>query len=114
MMRSLRKIYFLLLFICLLAPKPAVAQPINAAGDGTGTVISSPEGNPNQFNIEGGTASGDNLFHSFEQFGLDADQVANFLSSPDVSNILGRVVTCRASLTAKGSRPVAYLKPLIG
>ncbi|MEO1446569.1 MAG: filamentous hemagglutinin N-terminal domain-containing protein [Cyanobacteria bacterium J06635_11] len=98
MMRSLKKIYFLLLFICLLAPKPAAAQPITAAGDGTGTTISAPEGHPNRFNIEGGTASGENLFHSFEQFGLDAGQVANFLSNPDIENILGRVVGGNASL----------------
>ncbi|MEO0770826.1 MAG: filamentous hemagglutinin N-terminal domain-containing protein, partial [Cyanobacteria bacterium J06649_4] len=98
MMRSLSKLYFLVLFICLLAPKPAAAQSITAAEDGTGTAISSPEGNPNQYDIGGGTPSGANLFHSFEQFGLETGQVANFSSSPEIDNILGRVVGGDASL----------------
>ncbi|MBD2577386.1 filamentous hemagglutinin N-terminal domain-containing protein [Oscillatoria sp. FACHB-1406] len=69
----------------------ARAQPVPAKDDATGTTIKI-EGN--QFNIEGGTLSGDgsNLFHSFEQFGLDANQVANFLSHPQIQNILARVV----------------------
>ncbi|MGK7927606.1 MAG: CHAT domain-containing protein [Spirulina sp.] len=47
----------------------------------------------NRINIQGGTLSGDgqNLFHSFEQFGVSAGQVANFLSAPSIRNILGRV-----------------------
>lgn len=97
-MRSLIKITFLLLFVGWLNPAPTIAQPITAAEDGTGTSISSPEGDVNQYDIEGGTLSGENLFHSFEQFGLDAGQVANFLSNPDISNILGRVVGGDASL----------------
>ena len=70
---------------------PAQAAPITTATDGTGTVVNL---NGNQFNVTGGTLSGDggNLFHSFQQFGLDANQVANFLSNPQINNILGRVV----------------------
>ncbi|MBO0348774.1 filamentous hemagglutinin N-terminal domain-containing protein, partial [Phormidium pseudopriestleyi FRX01] len=73
------------------------AQPIAPAADGTNTTVN-PEGN--QFNITGGTLSGDrtNLFHSFEQFGLDSGQVANFLSSPEIQNILGRVTGGDASI----------------
>ncbi|MEM9538539.1 MAG: CHAT domain-containing protein [Cyanobacteria bacterium P01_E01_bin.42] len=44
-----------------------------------------------QFDIEGGILSGENLFHSFEAFGLDRGQVANFLSTPNIHNILSRV-----------------------
>ncbi|MBP0016686.1 MAG: CHAT domain-containing protein [Cyanobacteria bacterium SBLK] len=46
------------------------------------------------FNIAGGDLSedGQNLFHSFEVFGLNTGQIANFLSAPDIRNILGRVV----------------------
>ncbi|NET62190.1 MAG: filamentous hemagglutinin N-terminal domain-containing protein, partial [Symploca sp. SIO2E6] len=66
------------------------AQPIIPATDGTGTIINI---NNNQINISGGTFSsnGTNLFHSFEQFGLDTNQIANFLSNPQIQNILGRV-----------------------
>ncbi|NER37736.1 MAG: CHAT domain-containing protein [Oscillatoria sp. SIO1A7] len=67
----------------------AIAQPITPAADGTGTLV---EQNGNQFDITGGSPSGANLFHSFEQFGLDANQTANFLATPNLRNILGRVV----------------------
>ncbi|NEP09672.1 MAG: filamentous hemagglutinin N-terminal domain-containing protein, partial [Symploca sp. SIO2C1] len=73
------------------------AQPITPAADGTGTVVTT-EGN--QFQIDGGSLSADgvNLFHSFEKFGLDSAQVANFLSSPEIQNILGRVVSGEPSI----------------
>src|SRR4028118_970811 len=69
----------------------AQAQPITPADDGTGTVVTPSD---NLFNISGGSLSNDgaNLFHSFEQFGLDSNQIANFLSNPDIVNILARVV----------------------
>jgi large exoprotein involved in heme utilization and adhesion len=78
--------------IALLSEKtPAVAQSITTAPDGTGTIIT-PDGK--RFDISGGTLSRDgaNLFHSFQQLGLDAGQIANFLSNPQIQNILGRVV----------------------
>ncbi|MEQ8963596.1 MAG: filamentous hemagglutinin N-terminal domain-containing protein, partial [Coleofasciculus sp. C2-GNP5-27] len=73
------------------------AQSITPATDGTGTTITL---DGNQFNINGGTPSGDgvNLFHSFQQFGLDSGQIVNFLSHPDIRNILGRVVGGDASM----------------
>ncbi len=72
---------------------PTHAQPIVPVNDGTGTRVSvSPDGN--RFNITGGSLSRDsaNLFHSFSQFNLSKDQIANFLSQPNIQNILGRVV----------------------
>jgi filamentous hemagglutinin family protein len=59
--------------------------------NGTGTVVTPQD---NRFNISGGKLSRDgaNLFHSFEQFGLEQGQIANFLSNPQIQNILGRVV----------------------
>lgn len=67
------------------------AQPITPAADGTGSVVNS---DGNRIEIDGGTLSGDgaNLFHSFEQFGLDTGQIAEFLSQPQIQNILGRVI----------------------
>ena len=70
----------------------AIAQAqIAPAVDGTNTIVT-PAGN--RFDIGGGTLSGDraNLFHSFEQFGLNPGQIANFLANPQLQNILGRVV----------------------
>ncbi len=79
------------LVVGLAAPKLAVAQPITPelGSNGTGTVVT-PQGN--RFDINGGTQSSTNLFHSFEQFGLSEGQIANFLSNPEIRNILGRVV----------------------
>ena len=75
----------------LVSISPARSQPITPAADGTNTIVTP---NGNQINISGGTSSegGTNLFHSFEQFGLDAGQIANFISNPQIQNILGRVV----------------------
>ncbi len=79
-------------------PAPVYAQTptITPALDGTGTVINR---QGNQFEINGGSLSGEgqNLFHSFDQFNLSEGQVANFLSNPNIRNILGRVVGGDAS-----------------
>ncbi|MCT7972646.1 CHAT domain-containing protein [Laspinema olomoucense] len=73
-----------------------LAQAIAPAGDGTGTLVT-PEGN--RFEITGGQRSPDgiNLFHSFERFNLDAGQIANFQSLPEIQNILGRITGGNAS-----------------
>ncbi len=70
--------------------KPAPAQQIIPNNDGTMTIVTQ-EGK--RFDIDGGTLSGDgkNLFHSFQEFGLDANQIANFLSNPSIRNILSRI-----------------------
>ncbi|MCT7951689.1 CHAT domain-containing protein [Ancylothrix sp. C2] len=69
---------------------PILAQPITPSPDGTGTLVT-PQNN--QFNITGGSLSGDgaNLFHSFTQFNLSPGQIANFISNPNILNILGRI-----------------------
>ena len=75
---------------------PAIAQ-ISPANDGTGTRVNR---NGNEFRIDGGTLSGDgqSLFQSFEEFGLSANEIATFLSNPDIENVLGRVVGGNASV----------------
>ncbi|MBP0022227.1 MAG: CHAT domain-containing protein [Cyanobacteria bacterium SBLK] len=90
---SIQKILLLLLGLCLYSPL-AQASPIQANDN---TIVSK---NGNLFNISGGDFSGDgsNLFHSFQEFGLDAGQIANFLSSPNIQNILGRVTGGNPSL----------------
>lgn len=88
---------FLLTLIGLLEMLPAQAQSIVPATDGTGTIVT-----PNglRLDIQGGqqSADGANLFHSFQQFGLSQGQIANFLSAPQIQNILGRVVGGDASV----------------
>lgn len=84
---------FLLLcsLLSILTAAPASAQSIVPAADGTATVVNL---NGQRFTISGGTLSGDgtNLFHSFEQFGLHSSEMAQFLTQPDVRNVLSRVV----------------------
>lgn len=71
-------------------PSIVIAQPIVPAADGTGTLVNQ---NGNSFDITGGSKSGDgaNLFHSFTEFNLNEQQIANFLAQPNILNILARV-----------------------
>jgi len=74
-----------------------LGQAIAPATDGTGTAVNQ---TGNSYNITGGQRSGDgaNLFHSFQEFGLNAGQTANFISAPEINNILGRVTGGNASI----------------
>ncbi|MDJ1174474.1 CHAT domain-containing protein [Roseofilum capinflatum] len=75
---------------------PTYAQPsITPAQDATGTQVIP---NGTQYQITGGTQAGSNLFHSFQQLGLNPGEVANFIAQPHIQNILGRVVGGEASL----------------
>jgi filamentous hemagglutinin family protein len=51
----------------------------------------SPSEQNGTFDIEGGTTSNNNLFHSFTEFGLSENQIANFISNPNILNILARI-----------------------
>ena len=100
MTSAVRRIRLLLAGLALtytVGLEPAQSQSIVPAPDGTGTVVT-PDGN--RIDINGGSLSGDgtNLFHSFTRFGLDSNQIANFLSNPEIQNILGRVTGGDASI----------------
>ena len=73
-----------------LLPLAARSQPVFPANDGTNTVVKSEQ---NRTDISGGQLSGNgaNLFHSFSQFNLSEGQIANFLTNPNIQNILGRI-----------------------
>ncbi len=45
----------------------------------------------NIYNINGGTQAGNNLFHSFEKFGVPDDAEAYFNNNTDIQNIINRV-----------------------
>lgn len=96
-----------------IAAKPVLGQSIVPANDGTGTVVTQ-EGN--RIDIQGGQLSGDraNLFHSLEKFGLNQEQIANFLSNPDIHNILTRVVggdpsTINGLIQVTGGNPNLFI-----
>ncbi|NER35148.1 MAG: CHAT domain-containing protein [Oscillatoria sp. SIO1A7] len=89
-----RSLLFLLAIAiaAILYPTAAGSQTIEAArGDRTNTRVTK---NGAQYRIDGGQTSSDgaNLFHSFEQFGLTSGEIANFISNPNIRNILARVV----------------------
>ncbi|MEA5417610.1 CHAT domain-containing protein [Spirulina sp. CCNP1310] len=65
---------------------PAHSQTITP--DGSGTII---QYQGQTYRITGGTQAGANLFHSFQQFGLNSGEIAQFLSQPGIEHILGRV-----------------------
>lgn len=100
-MRNLLRSTSILLLALFLAQlfklKLAVAQSITQANDSTGTIIKT---DGNRIDIQGGSLSGDgaNLFHSFRQFNLNSGEIANFLSHPNIKNILGRVTGGDASI----------------
>ncbi|MFN6485382.1 MULTISPECIES: CHAT domain-containing protein [unclassified Nostoc] len=86
-----------LVIASLVNPRLAQAQQIVPANDGTGTIVTP---NGNRLDITGGTTSGDNanLFHSFQQFGISPEQIANFQATPALQNILGRITGGNASV----------------
>ncbi|MGB0560603.1 MAG: CHAT domain-containing protein [Spirulinaceae cyanobacterium] len=98
---------------CLFFPGQTLAQSITTAPDGTGTIVT-PAGD--RFVIHGGSTSADgqNLFHSFAQFGLQPHEVAHFLAQPQHRNILARVVggdpsVIQGLLEVTGGSPNLYL-----
>ncbi|MGL5793333.1 MAG: filamentous hemagglutinin N-terminal domain-containing protein, partial [Waterburya sp.] len=75
-----------LVITSLLQSNSASAQ---VTSDGTtGTVV---DANGNSFEINAGTRSGDNLFHSFGEFSVPSGGEAVFNNSVDINNILSRV-----------------------
>ncbi|MBD1871330.1 CHAT domain-containing protein [Cyanobacteria bacterium FACHB-471] len=78
-----------------IALLPAYADPVPAR-NATGTRVQLRDG---RFDIEGGRLSSDrtNLFHDFERFNLNRNQVANFLSNSEIRNIFSRVTGGDAS-----------------
>ncbi|PHV62269.1 CHAT domain-containing protein [Cyanobacterium aponinum] len=79
-----------LLFLIFAGNLPtAQAQEIKIDGN-TATIVTR---DGNQITIDGNTLSkdGKNLFHSFQEFGLTPQQIATFLTNPNIQNILTRV-----------------------
>jgi filamentous hemagglutinin family protein len=71
---------------------PVLAQGI--VGHGSTQV----QGNGQTFEITGGVRSGNNLFQSFDKFGLKSGEVANFQTPADLANLLTRVTGGGASV----------------
>lgn len=77
----------------ILLPK-AQAQITTAPGDANTVVNQS----GNTFTITGGTQVDKNVFHSLQKFGLNENQIADFVTNPGTKNILGRITGGDASV----------------
>ncbi|MGI0481643.1 CHAT domain-containing protein [Geminocystis sp. CENA526] len=79
----------ILSFLALLEPRSSQAQEIKVDGS-TATIVTK---DGDRITIDGNTFSrdGKNLFHSFKEFGLTQQQIATFLTNPNIHNILTRV-----------------------
>jgi filamentous hemagglutinin family protein len=86
--QTARRLLICIILWSAISVQRSQAQPITAANDGTGTQVTQ---TGNEIDITGGTMAGSNQLHSFEQFNVQTDQTANFVSTPEVHNILGRV-----------------------
>jgi filamentous hemagglutinin family protein len=91
-----RTVLIILSLTGLFGIEPVFAQFI--VPDNTTQTVVTP--NANRIDISGETLSpdGQNLFHSFQTFGLNSGKVANFISNPSIQNILGRVTGGDASV----------------
>ena len=96
----------------VLFPRVAIGQ---VTPDGTlPTTIAQPT--TNQFVIDGGTRSGNNLFHSFSQFSIPTGGSAIFNNATDVQNIFSRVTGGTTSnidgaIRANGTANLFLLNP---
>jgi filamentous hemagglutinin family protein len=76
--------------LCLAAISPTLAQIVEDATLPVNSAVDTSEDNVSS--ITGGTVTGRNLFHSFQQFNIDEGQTADFVSpSTAIQNILVRV-----------------------
>ncbi|MEM9772352.1 MAG: filamentous hemagglutinin N-terminal domain-containing protein, partial [Cyanobacteria bacterium P01_D01_bin.73] len=76
-----------------IAQLPPTEAPV--IPDGTlpnpSTVSTEMQGGNALMQIGGGTATGQNLFHSFERFSVPTDQTVRFVPSGDIARIIARV-----------------------
>ncbi|BAZ08342.1 TPR repeat-containing protein [Calothrix sp. NIES-4071] len=91
-------ISILIITLTLVKSQNAAKAEIIPAKNDTNTIVNPDSKDNSEINITGGASAGGNLFHSFEKFGIDEGQTANFISNPLIQNILMRVKGGEASV----------------
>lgn len=96
--------------LALSTTAPLLAQTILPTHDTTQVIVSDPD----VIDISGGTSAAGNIFHSFDQFSLEQQQTANFITAPNTDTVIGQVIGGTAStidglLKITGSSADLYL-----
>jgi filamentous hemagglutinin family protein len=81
------------LLAALLAAAPSLSEPVQAqiVTDGSVGPKASLSGPQVEIGADLGARRGDNLFHSFEKFGIATGQTATFTGPGDIKNVISRV-----------------------
>ena len=98
----------------LTFPDPNLAQQIVPDNTLPRNSKTTPAGDT--IRIDGGTQSGDNLFHSFEQFSVPTNQTALFNNALDIQNIFSRVTgrsisNIDGTIQARGAANLFLINP---
>ena len=93
-MKTKLNIFALSIFTAILVTPKAQAQVTATPNDANSVVNQS----GNTFTITGGTQVDKNVFHSLQKFGLNENQIADFVTNPNTKNVLGRITGGDASV----------------
>jgi filamentous hemagglutinin family protein len=93
-----------------------VSSPLAAQVTPDGSLNTETKTENNVIQITGGTPSGSNLFHSFQEFSVETGNTAYFNNTTEISNIIGRVTGSSVSnidglIRANGDANLILINP---